>query len=201
MSRSASRRSTPRAKRALKDAQPASARSQARRGAARCPRAGAASDAALARRADGRDRAAAGPISLSPWMAGATLLARLAGGIDAQVAVSYPAQSIRQRLAGNCLATAASFIAYDSSVSKGAIQHDNARPDAPAQELAEVEPGLVVLAFVVFYIPDFLRSTGADAGAERHGRHGRAARTSRRRRSAGPTRRSCRRTVAPTAAT
>ena len=57
--------------------------------------------------------------------------------------------------------------------------HDHARPDAPAQELAQMEPGLVCLAFVVFYIPDFLRGTGAGRRLERHGRHRRGPRDHR----------------------
>ena len=59
---------------------------------------------------------------------------------------------------------------------------------------------LVCLAFVVFYIPDFLRGTGADAASGDTSRADRGAGDHGRRSSGGSIRRSCRRIVPPTAA-
>ena len=61
--------------------------------------------------------------------------------------------------------------------------------------------GLVCLAFVIFYIPDFLRGTGADAAAGDTIAERRRPRDHRAASSAAPTRRSCRPTARPTAAT
>ena len=60
---------------------------------------------------------------------------------------------------------------------------------------------LVCLAFVIFYIPDFLRGTGADAAAGDTVAVRRGPRDHAPASSGARTRRSCRRTGTPTAAT
>ena len=59
---------------------------------------------------------------------------------------------------------------------------------------------LVCLAFVIFYIPDFLRSPAADAAPATRSPSSRATRSAATS-SGGPIRRSCRPTGTPTAAT
>ena len=59
---------------------------------------------------------------------------------------------------------------------------------------------LVVLAFVVFYIPDFLQRPATGAAPSEVARRRRGPRTSPSASSAGATARSCRPTAAPTAA-